>query len=281
MAKFEFLRLSLSVPVIGDLARQGVRYEPDLSRTEYLREFFSQRRDFFYYGRVFTFVPSPAETLGPDIYSGYVGRQITEIVNAGPDELFALTKQNHYKASFVAVNIRADQQLVAFEKKVEVGSSLNILKEMFSSYVRARKSHSWHTDIEYVSSSDEFWDAARKYKGRITELSFEFFPPNGLSGFDRFKEFDRLAKSQTNGQSSQYSLKNRDGNIVPEGEFVESAVAYAAEGPGNIQMKDGRNIIFSSRQAKKIIEAPEPIMPRQGEPSKILGLVHWLFGLKQ
>ena len=159
------------------------------------------------------------------------------MVNSGPEKLFALTKTNHYKAAFLAVDVSEDQQVVSFEKRQDVGSSQRILQAMLEEMVRERKGFSWHTDVEYISSEKDFWLAAKEYRGRITELSFEFYPPNGLKGFEKFKEFDRLAKQQANGQSSEYSIKNPNGTVLPEGAFVESAVEYAAEGPGRITLK--------------------------------------------
>ena len=277
MPVFHFLRLSLSIPTIGDLAKDDRRIQPDTSRREYLTETFSHRRDFFYSGRQYTFMPCPDETQGPNIFSGFIGKPVVEMVNAGPEELFALTKTNHYKAAFLAIDVSEDQQVVAFEKRPDVGSAQRILQAMLEAMVSERKGFSWHTDIEYISSEQDFWLAAKEYRGRITELSFEFYPPNGLKGFEKFKEFDRIAKQQANGQSSEYSIKNPNGSVLPEGPFVESAVEYAAEGPGRITLKEGRKTLFSSRQAKKTKDVPETIMPRQSEKSKILGLISWLF----
>lgn len=278
MPTFEYLQLSLSVPTIGALAEDGERHEPEVDRQAYLTEVFSLRRDFFYSGRQYTYVPAPPDVQGPDVYAGYIGKPVEELVNAGPDELFALTKSKHYKASFVVVDVQAERQVVAFERRQDVGSAHRILEALFESVVRERKGFSWHTDIEYKSSEKDFWHAAEEYRGRITELTFEFYPPNGLLGFDKFKEFDRIAKHQANGQSSEYSIKNPDGAVRPEGEFVESAAEYAAEGPGKITMKEGRKTLFSSRQAKRTKDAPEGLMPRQSEPAKILGLITFLFG---
>lgn len=241
---------------------------------------FSRRRDFFYLGRQYTFVPCPDETQGPKVFSGFVGKPVVEMVNSGPEKLFALTKTNHYKAAFLAVDVSEDQQVVSFEKRQDVGSSQRILQAMLEEMVRERKGFSWHTDVEYISSEKDFWLAAKEYRGRITELSFEFYPPNGLKGFEKFKEFDRLAKQQANGQSSEYSIKNPNGTVLPEGAFVESAVEYAAEGPGRITLKEGRRTLLSSRHAKKTKEVPETIMPRHSERSKILGLIGWLFEKK-
>lgn len=110
-----------------------------------------------------------------------------------------------------------------------------------------------------------------KFRGQITEIAFEFNPPNALKGFDKFKEFDRLAKDQTNSEKSEYALKNKSGGIEPSGEFIESAVDYASEGAGQVTMKAGKKIIFNSRNFKKTEMIPETVMPREGEPTKIAG----------
>lgn len=278
MPTFEYLRLSLSVPTIGDLAREAQRNEPDATRREFLTEVFSSRHDFFYSGRLYTYVPFPESCQGPDIYAGFVGKPVEELVNAGPEELFALTKSKHYKASFLAIDVSPDQQVMAFEKRQDVGSSQRITAALLESHVTRRKGFSWHTDVEYLSTEKDFWMAAKEFRGQITEISFEFYPPNGLKGFDKFKEFDRIAKQQANGQSSEYSIKNPDGAVAPEGGFVESAVEYASEGPGKITMKSGRKTLFSSRQARRTKDAHESLMPHQSEPTKILGLISYLFG---
>ena len=282
MPTFEFLRLSLSVPTIGDLAKDYDRQEPDLTRKEFLAEVFSKRHDFFYSGRLYTYMPFPIKIAGQDTFAGFIGKPVEELVNDGPDNFFALTPSNHYKAAFLAADISERRQIIAFERGHDIGSSHRIISSMIEHYVKERKGFSWYSDVEYMSLEESFWHAAKKYRGQITELSFEFYPPNGLEGFDEFKKFDRLAKQQANGKSSEYSIKNPDGSVAPEGEFVEDAVEYASEGPGKITMKRGNKTLFNSRDAKRTKDVPESIMPRQGEGErfKILELLTYLFSDK-
>ena len=135
---------------------------------------------------------------------------------------------------------------------------------------------SWHVDIEYLQRVEDFWAAARENEGQITELVFEFHPPNGLGGFDKFKELDKIAKQEANGESSSYSLQNRDGGIVPRGDFVESAAEYSSEGGGATILKRGRRVIFNSRRHKREIEVPQELMPTSGEVAKVLALLAFL-----
>lgn len=277
MARFQYLRISLSIPPLGPLHLGEVQQEPDIAREDFLRQLFEKRQDFFHRGRLFSYAPSPTNREGDPFLAGFIGKQVEQAVQGGPDQLFAITKQKYWKASFVAIDVRPDSQLIAFEKRSDVGSADKILESLFESYIRNRKSYSWHVDLEYLQRQEDFWKAAQENYGTITELSFEFFPANGLRGFDKFKELDKIAKRQSNGEKSIYSLKNNDGALKPEGEFIESAAEYATEGAGSIKMKSGRRVVYSSRKTKREEDANEELMPRQGETSKILGLIEWLF----
>ncbi len=278
LPKFEFLRLSLSVPTLGALAIDGERREPETTRREFLELIFKNKIEFFYQGKLFTYAPSPNDIQGPDKFSGFVGKPVEELVSEGPEKLFALTRSKNWKASFLTIDVRPDQQVIAFERRNDVGSPHRIVEALIDHFVRQLQQTSWHVDLEYMSSPKDFWKAVDEYKGHITEVSFEFHPANGLKGFETFKKFDKLAKQQANAEKSTYALKNESGAVIPKGEFVEEAVEYASEGGGGTKLKDGRKTLFSSKSAKKVTDVPETLMPRQGEPSKILGLIAYLFG---
>ncbi len=68
---------------------------------------------------------------------------------------------------------------------------------------------------------------------------------------------------------------------MPSGEAVESAAEYASEGGGEIIIKGGKKTLFRSSNARKKQEAPEELMPRMGETTKILGLIRYLFPRKK
>ena len=271
MATFDFLRLSLSVPRHGPLDTRALT-EPVESRAEYLREVFGKNRKFFYRRSLYAYVPGPSEQFSSGVLGGFIGRQRTVLESDGPEAFFALSPKKKWQASFLAIDTHPEAQVVAIERRPDVGASISLLEHLVEHVVAERQKYSWHTDIEHISRKEDFWKAARQMKGRISELAFTFHPANGLKGFDRFKAFDRLAKQQTNSETSEYALKNNDHGVVPEGEFVESAVDYASEGGGQIIMKDGRKTIFNSRNSKLTEDVPENVMPREGEPIKIVAL---------
>lgn len=267
----------LSAPPVGPLQLDTKRSEPEHTREQYLRGLFGRRRDFFHRGRLFTYAPSPTNKESDDVISGFVGKQVEESVQSGPDNLFALTKQKHWKAAFLAIDVRPQEQVIAFEKRADVGSGAAIIESMIEAYTRELREFTWRTDIEYLQRAEDFWAATENNRGLITEVIFDFHPENGLRGFDKFKEFSKLAKAETNGESTSFAIKNADGALYPKGEFVESAAEYATEGGGGIRLKAGRRTLFDSRTSKRKSEVPDVVMPRQGEPSKILGLIGYLF----
>ena len=211
MARFEIYRLVLSVPRVGPLLDQREEPEPKQTRAAFLAEDFANRRDFFYGGWQMAYAPSPEEAQTETKFSGFVGRLATQTYGAGPDQLFYETKQRTWRASFLTVDISPDSQLVFFERRPDVGSGQKILRSLFDEITRKSKDVVWNVDIQYVWDENDFWQAAERYRGEITELSFTFAPANGLKGFEKFKEFDKLAKSQANAERSNYNLKNRDG----------------------------------------------------------------------
>lgn len=276
MAVFEYLHFALSVPPLGPLDNSE-RLEPTITREGFLRYLFDNRHDFFHRGALFTYVPARSPMLDPSILAGFVGRLTSELENAGPDELFALTPRNRWRASFVAADLSPTRQIVAVEKRGDVGSAHRVMESLVSSATSTAKAGlSWHVDIEYVTRPQAFKEAAERFRGKITELEFTFNPPNALRGFDRFKEFDRLAVRETNAENSQYSLKNPAGGIEAKGDFVESAVDYAHEGAGRVKIKTGKQVAYDSRQSKKTTSVPETLMPREGDAANIAATAHIL-----
>lgn len=106
MAIFEYLHLALSTPPIGPL--DSSRLEPEIGRGEFLRQLFSERIDFFNNGTQFAFAPAPSPTLPAYLLAGFVGKQTSEMENAGPDRLFALTPHRRWHAAFLAVDLSPD-----------------------------------------------------------------------------------------------------------------------------------------------------------------------------
>lgn len=281
MAVFELLRLSLSIPTVGPLVSDYQTGEPKISRENFLRGLFGQKREFFHSGKLFTFAPSPTNSGKDKKLSGFVGKQVEQEFQSGPDMLFAITKEKHWRAAFIAIDISEDSQLLYFEKRGDVGKAQAIIMSFVEQYIRDFKGFAWHIDAEYLTVEESFWAAVSEHRGEITEAIFEFVPPNVVRGYDKLKELDRMLKQGSNSDSSAYVLKNKDGALDPKGEFVEGAVKYSSEGVGSIKLKKGRSVLFNSKKNRRSESVAEDLMPREGEGAKILGLIAALFGKKR
>jgi hypothetical protein len=270
MAVFEFLRLSLSVPKL--LPLDGTKHpDPTEDRQSYINYIFGEPHEFFFRRSLFSYVPARSMAMPKGIVAGFIGRRTETLKAQGPEHLFALAPSKEWNAAFLVVDTRPDQQVVAIEKKHDVGASHSVLEHLADSKLKQYRKTAWHVDIEYISNAEDFFEVAKKYLGQITELSFTFHPPNGLRGWDEFKELDRIGKQQTNAEKSEYAFKNKSGGIVPEGEFVNNALEYASEGAGVTKLKAGKRTVYNSRQHKETVEVSEGMMPRDGEEIKVAG----------
>lgn len=283
MPKFNFVRLSLSTPAVGPLlSGADDRLEPDIPRAEFLSSAFAQRRDFFHRGRLVTYVPGPPEAQQEELIVGYFGKKLTQSVNEGPDHLYRRTTAEFHRASVIAVDLRSDRQIVAFEKRSDLGDATALLESFFYDFARVSTTFQWHVDCEFISESRDFWSAVNQHRGEITEVVFEFFPANGVTGFDSFKSFDKTAKNASNADRSKYSLQNLEGGLVPAGSVIEEAVEYAHEGAGRVKLMRGRRVLYNGRESRIEMDVAEDVMPREVETVKFLGLALLLFsGLKR
>lgn len=275
MAVFNYLRLSLSTPPVGELL-VGERDNPDVDRQEFLLNMFSARRDFFYSGKQYSYVPLTVDRLSYRVV-GLVGRPHEQTVNGPPESLFAPQQSKYHRAAVVVGDLSKEKQIVAMQYRHDVGSPERIITAIAEQFIRERKGFSWHVDVAYISYEREFWGAVNDYRGTITELRFEFFPPNGVFGFDRWKEFNKKLLEQNNGGKSEYAIKNDDGGLDPKGEFVKEAIEYTSQGPGRAIMKSGRRVIYSSSSERQKAEVPDDLLPTASDRIAPLGLWDYVF----
>jgi hypothetical protein len=279
LIKFDALRITLAVPPKGPLFPETEVSEPKVSRTDFLRAIFSQQTDFFYRGKLFTYVPSPVHRKDDKVLSGFVGKQLTVEENQGPETLFAKIEAKKWRAAFLAVDTSDDEQLLYFQRRPDVGSAERIASQLFSER-RKDFSFSWDVHIHHLQEERDFWVAASQNQGNLTEIEFILYPPNVLRGFDKIKKLQEEINKDVNGDEGSLAFRNADGNLNVDNEFVKDAVKYTTNGGGAAVLKSGRKKVFDSRRTKKIKEVPEEIMPEHAEQSKILGLIDYLFGRK-
>ena len=104
--------------------------ESKLSRRNFIKKTFSERREFNHRGTDFIFQPIESETDGGRTYCfGRIGKKVTDTVNEGPDKLFETTSRESWRAANVIIDIESDPlgQRLAFQDIGDVGKPLAIM----------------------------------------------------------------------------------------------------------------------------------------------------------
>jgi hypothetical protein len=253
MAVFEYLRISLAkspAPLLEAM---------EMNRQQFLRDALSKRWDFPHARRILTYDPrTPNEG---QLVGGIVGREIREIDSEGPDEAWRPVELTHWPHAMLAVDIGDTEQIAAFQKHGRVGSPRRVLTSLLDHIVKQPGYTMWKPHVEYISSSQDFWAAARAHAGTISSLNFLFVPPNMLKAKEAIDDLVRAASNEANSEKTELTLRNPSGNLVPEGDLVTAAVTTATEGGGEVVMKAGTKIIYSSSKNRKIKEIDAEDIP--------------------
>lgn len=253
MAVFEYLRISLA-------KTPAPLFEAtEMSRQQFLKEALSKRWDFPHQKRILTYDPATGD--GEDIVGGIVGREIREIDSEGPDESWKPVELTHWPYALLAVDIGEREQIAAFQKHSRVGSPRRILSSLLDHIVRQSAYSIWRPQIEYISSSEDFWAAAKAHAGTISSLNFVFVPPNMLRAKEAIDDLVRAASDEANSEETELKLRNPSGNLVPDGDLVKAAVSTATSGGGEVVMKSGTKIIYSSSKNRKTKEIDAEEIP--------------------
>lgn len=253
MPTFEYLRISLAKPPPN-------LFNPEITRQDFLRRVFSRRWDFTYRRRIYTYDPLPdtGEYVG-----GVIGREIAELRNEGPDSHWNLIEQKHWPIAYLCLDLGEREQIAALQNHQRVGSPFGLLKSLLEHATKSDDFAFWRPNVEYISSASDFWVAAKHYAGKITSLSFIFVPPNMLGAKEAIDNLVKAASEEAFSEETELKLKNLEGNLIPAGTLVEASVSTATSGGGEVTMKSGKKIIYSSsanRQTKEIDsdEIPKP-----------------------
>ena len=262
-----------SLPLLD--IENGITTEP-ITRRDYLARALTTRRNFLYRKKPFYFLPVTADA---DLYAGLIGREIREINNLPPEQGFELVEENKWKAAYIFFDARENKQIAIFESNNKVGLPRGLLQAFLENQRQDIDMAAWTPHVEYISSAPDFWVAVEEYLGRITSLNFTFLPPNALRASEAVDDLVRAASEQANASSTDLRLRNPDGKLEPRGELVETALATATKGGGDVSMKVGTKIVYSSATNKETREVQPEEMPRPSAKDKVIAMGRKLLGL--
>jgi hypothetical protein len=252
----------------------------EVSREEYLREVFSKKREFSHHGNDFHYLPEERDAWASSAIIGRIGRKVHTEENLPPEEGFADTIHEGWKAVVIVVDPtdHKDGQKVAVEVKLSVGAAFSLIKGLVASINDDDELSRYFIEVQAIFDPSEFWKWARENKGEVTSVKFDLVAPNGLFGArNNLRDELKAANEQSGANEVVIELKNPDG-LKLESEPIHEAVEYAESTGGRITGRAKGKKRFSSTLRPKMTTlkdtdgSTEPLVNRAARLlSEILG----------
>lgn len=242
--RYWFYRISLTKREVGRIIEESGDFEPE-SKQQFLMNALRENREFA--GKGFSYHYAFVDRVDEFIF-GRIGRQRIENAADGPESGFEEKRERVWHAANIVIDTSgsADGQKVAMEKNSDVGSPTAIIKNLIHQINQDAIRSAWTAHVNPITESTEFWQAVEENRGKITELELKFIAPNILGGTDKTRQALRKLRDEANMEETQFKLKNRDGNLEPDTPEVREELDYIAEGGGEVKLKSGKSILYSS-----------------------------------
>src|SRR5262249_23224769 len=116
--------------------------------------------------------------------AGAIGRERSVTVGGPPEEKFALRTIPDWETAnfFIDTSGEADGQKAAMQDITIVGQPLGVLRALVDQINAETSLADWFIAVNPITKTQDFWDAARRYRGHIGEIDLVFVPPNIWGG---------------------------------------------------------------------------------------------------
>lgn len=199
--------------------------------------------------------------LATKVIIGKVGRKIYIPANASPEEDFDEQTHESWKASVIAIDPgpEIDGQKISVQKDNKIGKPFSILRSL-AKEINKNFLTPYTAEVQPIFSSQTFWEFAKKHKGNITSITFDFVVPNGIWNADsHLKDELRSAGETMNAEEVTTTIKSESG-IITDSAPVEEALAYIEKGSGSATAKTRDGLTYSStRKSKRAILQYDPV----------------------
>jgi len=260
-------RLSLSERGRPDLFDQD--YDRP-TRTAFLREHLSRQRDFAGHGGVrlrYGFAQSDRE-----VFSGVIGKWVTEKKEADPSNLWATTDQNHWEKAAIFFNLDPHEQVVGLEHKRSVGVPSTLIKHLITDINENSGRLGYKIDAFPVGSELEFREAIANYPAPITQLSFDLVTPNPSDAAGATARALKKLRKRWNADRYKGQASNKDG-LNAQDPLVSDVAEYASKGGGDMVAKSDKVTVYDSRDHVASAEIPEDARPTGEDVEGLGGMV--------
>lgn len=279
--RYQYLRVFLTETSRPPILEYAGYLGPRVTRTEFILNLFSQRIDFVHRGNPFVYMPIGEERAKDGKFLlGRMGRTVKSLENQPPETGFEEVVHTSWRAANAVFDTRdhADGQKLALQFRQDVGKPLPIANSLAAAINETYSDAGWRVSINAITETSDFWDVARKYKGEITSATFTYVVPNVLRMRSQLNDDLKRGREKHNIEKYTETLENSEGNLILEGEDVEDAVNYTAEGGGSSKLKSGKRTLFDSQTHEKFkeIEINEALTPENKSVWSVL--VELIFG---
>lgn len=243
------------------------------SRQSFLREHLSRSFEFNYWGEQMVRYEFTQED--DEVLSGAVCKWVSEDQEADPSDPFAKSEGGRWlKASFF-FNIEKHQQVFGIEHNTRVGAPSAILAGIARYINELTDEYPYCIEVAEINEKGSFLKAVKDYPHPVTTLSFQFVVPNPPNVEEETREALKKLGKSTGAEEAIETLKSSKGIKVNSG-YVNDAVEYIEGGGGRVVAKNGRDIIFDSKNRVRTETPPEEARPK-GKP--IAGLANMVKAL--
>jgi hypothetical protein len=217
---------------------------------------------------------------------GVLAKEDSVRVAGPPEENFALHDVSNWDTANVLIDSSAadDGQKVAMQNVAALGQPPAIFRTLVNHINSANPESDWVISVNAITTREQFWAAAERYRGHISEIDLQFEVPNIWGGESETEKALRELKEQNNAQQVEVKIKNQQGKIQPDSERVRESVDYIAKGGGAALLRDEtQNVVYSTETEENIVTIPvDPDFPIQDANTSVLrDLIRRIFGSLQ
>jgi hypothetical protein len=251
--------------------------EPIRTRQQFLSDAFSTETRFEHWKKPYVFKPFPSPD--PAYVVGVIAKEHLVTVAGPPEEEFANKQVEDWDTANVLIDTSSTEQLAAMQPAV--GVAVQIFRSLIDHINNANPTAEWMIAVNPVTTKEQFWGVAEKYKGHIAEIDLSFAVPNIWGGQSETEKALNELKTESNAQEVEVKIKNRDGQLNPDSARLRQSVEYISHGGGTAKLRDDtNNTIFSTDSEENIVTtAIEPDFPIQSaDEGMITSLIKRLFG---
>jgi hypothetical protein len=244
-------RLSLKERQQQDLfAKFG---EPRMPREDWIREFFSERREFVHSKNQLVFVPeAPGPSFPPNLIAGWIARPKVLQEWTPPDEGLIPTHHESWRVALILIDPteHEDGQKVALEQHDDIGGAHPVVKSL----VRAMSERGpYSVEVFPIIQESSFWRFAEKHSYQIKSLTFDVAVPNMFDGPDDFASELRKLRDKNNAHTVRTTLTS-DGSLDTKAENIAPIIDYTEKGAGAIRAKAVDGTPYNSRDHAKRVK---------------------------